>query len=132
MAKVYEIKKGLKAYSEGIVRLVTKISKKKGEEFVEYKILHHAQPGRIGKSYTVKRRSFIKWLKGVKPQKEDFRIGDILLFDEERIQVIENKGLHGTIRPYGAKDESLRMKRFYWSGASGPECIKVGFEAIGK
>ena len=128
MAKVYEIKKGLKAYSKGIVRLVTKVSKKRGEEFVEYKVLHHAQPGRIGSSYTVKRRSFVKWLKGVKPQKEEFKPGDILIFDEEKIQVIENKGLHGTIRPFGSNNQSedVYMKNFYWSGASTMDCIKIG------
>lgn len=128
--RVYDIKKGLKAYANGTIRLVTAISKKKGEEFVEYKVLFHKQSGRIGKIHKVKRASFVKWLDAVKLQKEDFRPGDILMFGDEKIQVVKNEGIHGTIRPYEEEDETLFIDKFYWSGCTDLDCVKIGYSPL--
>lgn len=123
-----DIKKGLKAFSNGTVRVVLSTKKVKKVEYVEYKVLFHSQASRIGKIHTIKRSSFVKWLDGVKYDKEQYKPGDILLFDEMQIQVLENNGIYGTVRDIN--NPECTMNRFYWSGSDEISCIKIGYTPI--
>lgn len=91
---------------------------------VIYRVTRHKEERRVGTVSEITKKAFVDWFHGVQIEKDQFKRGDIIRFEDMTFIVLRNNGIHGIVKD---TESNIILKKFYWRGCSNDlRCHKIG------